>query len=83
MGTSAAADEISYCTNADELQTKECRVVEVEMEMEGNASPRRDDGESQTSVITAAGGGNTVQLPFSKDLITFSLFGKMTKHSKI
>lgn len=56
-----------------------CRVLEVEMEvMESKAGPcsQSREGESLASEA-AAPGGDGANLPFSKELIRFSLYGRV------
>lgn len=94
-------DGLGCCSSSSsQLSRRDCRVVEVEMEV-GSSHGCREGGRegggggshgpggcrnaaaSLISETADPGGRNTAQLPFSKELITFSLFGKMpAKHSK-
>ena len=95
--SAAGKDGMGYCSSSNgchsDMSRGECRVLEVEMELGGSHGCRegvREGGrercsEGSASLVSEAAdpGGNTAQLPFSKELITFSLFGKIpTKHSK-
>lgn len=56
-----------------------CRLLEVEMEvLESKADPSQSrEGESLASEQAAAPGGDGANLPFSKELIRFSLYGRV------
>lgn len=63
-----------------------CRVTDVDMEEQEKAGPVADVCGSKTGSLAseaAEPGGDAANLPFSKELITFALFGKMpTKSSE-
>lgn len=68
--------ELEDCREGDEEGEGGCRIVEVEMDVEGLAD-RGIREERLASELAAEAGEDAAQLPFSKELITFSLFGKM------
>lgn len=53
-----------------------CRVVEVEMEVKASSHSSKEGGGSLASEA-AAPGGDGANLPFSKELIRFSLYGRV------
>lgn len=72
-GCTAAVSEagLAYC--------RDCTVVDVEMEVGGDTSSSQSGREA-----AEPGHQDNAQLPFSKELITFSLFGKIpARQSKL
>lgn len=98
LAVSAAEKEgLGYCSSSSELGRGDCRVLDVEMELgeshgcregdrDGGRDGHADSNDAAASLASEAaesGGSIAAQLPFSKELITFSLFGKIPiKHSK-
>lgn len=77
------AQQLAAVSTAAALsELRDCRVVDVEMEVGGGSSSKQG-GSSREGAVCLAGEAaepgveDTAQLPFSKELITFSLFGKM------
>ncbi len=74
--SSAVSDEggLGYCSSG-RLSAESCRVVDVEMEVGGSGGREEEGAETSEAAHPAAGEG--ADMPFSKELITLSLFGKM------